>query len=299
MPLLRRPAGAGVMRRPSGAVIAPGSPPQGDIPTGPESGTQRGCAKQYCWAIIFSFPYDETIVRLGIRTPAEYTRETWHETTLSVHAEVGIPLVETAVFLERHLRCDSTGVRLPHLNVLVRCDRQYRWRNVAETFRLRGIRVDFSKHIKNWFDGVVYYSVASDHKPESEIDRQYFSWARSGTPIPLQEVIPPKWHSAGRTTKLSPLQLYDMFTKHEISDAAGAWSLASKMAREDKDRGLLSVLLEHKDVDGFIAKVRFANTCGAVFKIVHMMTCQCLSPKLSSNISQYFTGTPASWVCGF
>ena len=85
-----------------------------------------------------------------------------------------MPLREIAVFLEKHARCGPDGERLPHLSALTRCDGQHQWNGVAlELYTANKIRVDYSVHIKTWYDGVVYGTVSSDHKPEAELDRDH------------------------------------------------------------------------------------------------------------------------------
>ena len=60
----------------------------GDAPTGPlcAAGPRTGTAqKQYCWWITMSFPYPETVARLGLKTPDDFTPDTFLEMVLAAH----------------------------------------------------------------------------------------------------------------------------------------------------------------------------------------------------------------------
>ena len=267
--MFRRPAAApSVLRRPAASssvhdprrgltVPAPSSPSLQSEPTGPreQGNTREGRARrQYCWWITFAFPYVETVQRLGLSTPSDLAvdgkggRQKFLEIVRAAHEAVHIDVLECAVFLERHLRTDSSGNRLPHLNCLVKSSSQYSWISVAkELFDSHKIRVDFASNIHNWYDGIVYGHVFSDHKPLEELDATPLQWERNGCPTPFSEVLPAKWHRDGRQPKLSMLQVYDLFTANHVLDERGAWALANRMAKEGK-RGLLAALLEHRDV---------------------------------------------------
>ena len=221
---------------------------------------QRANARQYCWWITFAHPYQETAERLHLKTPSEFTRATFLDVVINVYSAVGLSLTEAAVFLEPHKRVDDAGNRLMHLNCLTRCSGQHTWPSLARTFREQGIAVDFAAHIKTWYDGVVYGTVPSDHKPIADIDADPLQWARPPVvPTPFREVLPPKWRGWGRRAgKLSHLQMYDIFLQKGVTDEDGAWTLAAEMASVG-ERGLMSSLLELKDVGSFIAKVTAAK----------------------------------------
>lgn len=221
------------------------------------AGTAR---RQYCWWITFPFPYEDTVTRLGLKTPDDFTRESFLEACRAAHTAAGIDVVEGAVFLEKHVRTDNAGQRLVHLNALVRAGVQYTWRGVGKKlFELYKIRVDFASHIRTWVDGVIYGFCPSEHKPREELDANYIQWSPHENPMAFEEVLPLRLRSgATRQTRLTPLQVYDLCTTRGVKDVESAWSLAKAM-EEEGDRGLLAWLLECRDVEGFVAKVCMAN----------------------------------------
>ena len=188
--MLRRPAAA-PLRRPAAAAppaqrAAAAPPAEGEAgsdgaeaegdqsprlaeePTGPQEAAGRdGSARQYCWWITFPFPYAVTVVRLQLKTPAEYTRQSFLDEVKRAYERVGVPILEAVVFLEKHRRRGADGERLPHLNVLAKTADQRAWSPVAKAlFENARVRVDFSKNMKTWYDGIVYGRVSSDHEPE-------------------------------------------------------------------------------------------------------------------------------------
>lgn len=259
----RRPAGGPPSGPRAGQQALANMPPEQDA-TGPfqATGTRSGCARrQYCWWLTFSAPYPATVERFGLKSPAEFTRQEFLDVVKAAHAAAGVELEEAAVFLELHARVDDQGNRVPHLNCLVRAGTQYGWRAVGQLLAAQHkIRVDFSANVRNWYGGVVYGTVASEHKPREELDANPLQWAASGIPIPFCEVLPPKWHQGERQPKLSPLQAYDLCTRRQVRNEAEAWVVAKAMEREGQ-RGLLAFLLEHTNVEGFIGKVVFASQC--------------------------------------
>jgi len=227
---------------PAAQVPAAAAPAADDAvrPTGPRdtASSRAGKARrQYCWWITLSYPLPETVERLGLKTPDDFTREQWLEIVRSAHDQARVQLEEVDVSLEQHMRTDGAGRRLPHLNALCRSSRQYAWSGVASAlFRNAKVRVDFFENIKTWYDGVVYGTVssASDHKPQEELDATPLQWAAAGSPIPFLEVLPAKWHKQGRQPKLSRLQFLDAVRKHnlttELEVFPSAWS-------QPKERG--------------------------------------------------------------
>jgi hypothetical protein len=267
MPLgvARQPAAQVVLRRPA---AAPARPPAAPVPggeaTGPlqQTGNRAGAARrQYCWLITFAAPVAATIATLGLKSPVDFTRQQFLDVVLAAYTAAGVVAEEAAVFLEMHKRVDEQGNRVPHLHCLVRASTQHAWRVIGNTLAtVHKVRVDFGANVRNWYDGIVYGTVASDSKPQEEIDGSPLQWAASGAPVPFTEVLPPKWHSGQRLPKLSPLQAYDMCTRAQVRDVAGVWTLAKNLERE-KQRGLLAFLFEHRDIEGFMAKVCMANSC--------------------------------------
>ena len=215
---------------------------------------QRLHARQYCWWITFAHPYQETVERLQLKTPNDFTRGTFLELIKSVYAAAGLNLMEVAVFLEPHQRTDDAGNRLLHLNCLTKCAGQHSWQALAQALRQAGVAVDFAANIKTWFDGVAYGFVASDHKPECDLDSEPLQWAAHGTPTPFQEVLPPRWRGGRRQSKLTPLQMYDLFLAKGITTGTSAWALATEMSASG-ERGLLAALLAERDLEGFIGRV--------------------------------------------
>ena len=92
--------------------------------TGTRAGTAR---RQYCWWITFTAPFPATAARLQLRSPAEFTRESFRVIVCDAHTHAGNNVEEVAIFLELHQRVDAHGNRVPHLNALVRCTDQYAW----------------------------------------------------------------------------------------------------------------------------------------------------------------------------
>jgi len=249
--------------RPAAAVAGPAAAappaPQGPalpLADGQQDGgrRERQHARQYCWWVTFAHPLEETVQRLQLKTPSDFTRQSFLELVQTVFRVCDLPLVEAAVFLEPHSRTDNEGNRVMHLNCLTRCAGQHTWTNLARAFRARGVAVDFADHIKTWYDGVVYGAVESDHKKLEDLDQAPLQWASNGAPTPLKEVLPARWHQGRRASKLTPLQMHDLFTQKGVTNADEAWALASQQA-EGGDRGLLGALLDMRDVDMFVSKV--------------------------------------------
>ena len=76
-----------------------------------------------------------------------------------------------AVFREPHERVDEAGNPLPHLNSLLRANKQHSWKQVAKVLWDKyKIRVDFAKNIHTWYDGIIYGTVSSTHKEQDKLD---------------------------------------------------------------------------------------------------------------------------------
>ena len=129
----QRPAASQVVRR------RPAREPEPEATSGPgtsplvNSGTREGWARrQYAWWITFAHPYDDTVVRLQLRTPSSFTRQEFLDASLRCHLDAGVRLEEAAVFKELHSRVDADGERVPHLNIAVRSSDRFVWTEVAK-----------------------------------------------------------------------------------------------------------------------------------------------------------------------
>ena len=263
--VVRQCPAAGPTQNAQQAALAPHAPPNpapqplpqlpvvGALPAG-----QGAAARQHCWWITFAHPYQETVEQLQLKTPTDFTRSTFLDLVKAVYAGAGKRVLEAAVFLEPHRRTDAAGNRLLHLNCLVRCDEQHRWGPLARAFRQQGVAVDFASNIKTWFDGVTYGTVASGHKPREDLDSDPLQWAGTGAPTPFAEVLPARWRGGRRAAKLTALQTYDLFVAKGIKTVTAAWALATDMSASG-ERGLLTSLLELRDVEGFVQKVARAQ----------------------------------------
>ena len=94
---------------------------------GPGGQTGRGAREQCMFWICIAHPTQETLVaKPGMKTPADFSRESFTELVVNVHSSCSVELEEVVCFLEPHVNGQ------PHLNALVRSLRQYRWKSVAE-----------------------------------------------------------------------------------------------------------------------------------------------------------------------
>ena len=266
-----------------------------DKPTGPrEEGSSRNgkARRQYCWWITFAYPFPDTVLRLGLKTPDDFTRQTLLEAMQTAYAKAKCTLHEAAVFMELHKRTDEGGRRLPHLNVLTRSAYQHGWSSIAAAlFKDHKIRVDFSANIRTWFDGVVYGSVSSDHKPELELDCAPLRWSLSGEITPFDEVLPGKWRKQGRQPKLSKLQFLDIVRKQKLTTET---EVAAFAAAEEQDcrRALVAFLMENENLETLLRKAAlFSSAAASVARAkltrVQLLrqsarpeTCSCSSPGL-------------------
>lgn len=245
------------------ALVAPPEPPPlaapEDTPSGPRdaAGARGGRARrQYCWWVTFSYPLPETVARLGLKTPDEFTRETFCDTIRAAYTKAKVSLEEVAVFRELHERADDSGRRLPHLNALCRSSTQHAWTGVAAALRSdHNIRVDFGENIRSWYDGVVYGTVSSDHKPQAELDSDPFQWAVHGTPVPFLEVLPAKWHKQGRQPKLTKLQVLDIIRHNKLWSETLIYAHAASEEAAGR-RGLVAFLSENDQVEVLIRKAQ-------------------------------------------
>ena len=151
--------------------------------------------------------------------------------------------------------------------------------------------MDFSANIRTWFDGVVYGSVSSDHKPQLELDAAPLRWSLSGEITPFQEVLPGKWHKQGRQPKLSKLQFLDLVRKHKLTTGT---EVAAFAAAEEQDgrRALVAFLMETENLETLLRKAAlFSSAAASVARAkltrVQLLrqsarpeTCSCSSPGL-------------------
>ena len=198
--------------------------------------------------VIFTASREDAVQRLELKTPEDFTRESFRATVVAAHASAGVTLTETACFLEPH--ADGR----PHLNLLCRSPAQYRWKRVAEELRQQKVHVNFGQHISTWADGVVYGCVASEHK--TELDPEPAPWVAKGEPTPLKEFLPARFRAEGfvRKSRMSPLLFFDAAMKYKFTSADEAWAKAAELSAAG-DRALLSFCMEN-DVDALIAKVQ-------------------------------------------
>ena len=211
-----------------------------ELPTGPEQ-KGRGQPGQYTYWTTFPHPTEESIRRLGLRSPSEFSRESFAELAVKVHKDCDVSLLETATFLEPH----ASGK--PHLNVLGRAGSQYRWKKVSETFfNDHKIRVNFAPHIKKWVDGIVYGRVASEHKGPAELDKAPAQWSANGAPMSFDDVLPKKWRSEGfvRRVRMTPLAFLGVCREHNLRSESEAWALANEQ-EEKGDKALMGFLMEN------------------------------------------------------
>ena len=170
----------------------------------------RGVPGQYVYWICMAHPTPETLAKKAdIKTPADFSRESFTELVVKVHTESGVTLEETACFLEPH----ANGQ--PHLNLLVRSLAQYRWKAIAEgMLNDHAVYVSFGENIRNWAEGVVYGCVASEHKGEECLDQSPTQWHRTGSPTPFEQFLPRQMQQRGfvRKTRMSNLAFFDLIS---------------------------------------------------------------------------------------
>ena len=209
----------------------------------------RGANGQYVYWITQAQPKPETLARLGLRAPADFSAESFRALVVAAHTACGVDLVETAFFKEPH----ENGTF--HNNLLVRSLGQYKWLQIAEHLRKEKVHVDFATHIRTWAEGVVYGCVGSQHKRPEQVDRDPQQWAKEGQPTPLAQFLPSRWQQPGfvRQSRTSNLAFYDMCKKHNVKDSLGLWAKAAELDKAG-DRALMQYLLDN-DGDAQFAKV--------------------------------------------
>ena len=144
---------------------------------GPGGQTGRSAPGQYVYCTCMAHPTQETLVaKPGMKTPADFSRESFTELVVNVHSSCGVELEEVACFLEPR----ANGQ--PHLNVLLRSLRQ--WKSVAEAL-LNGYSVyaSFAENVRTWAEGVLYGCAPSDHKGEESLDQNTTQWHKAGSQL--------------------------------------------------------------------------------------------------------------------
>ena len=211
----------------------------------------RRCNGQYVYAIVFSQPKPETIQQHGMKKPEDFTREAFGTLMVQAHDSCGVQLEETACFLEPH------GNGQTHLNALVRSTTPYRWENVAKLLlEQHKVHVSFGSNVKTWADGVVYFRVASEHKPPQALDHHFTQWHRTMVhPTPLDQFLPERWRQQGfvRHTRMTHLAFYDACCQHNIKKETQLWATATRLS-EQGDRALLAYCLDN-ECTGQLGKV--------------------------------------------
>ena len=81
----------------------------------------QGQNGQYVYWVCMAYPTPETVQNHGVKIPDDLDRESFRVAVVEVHMFAGVDLLETVCFLEPHV----SGK--PHLNLLVRASRPYRW----------------------------------------------------------------------------------------------------------------------------------------------------------------------------
>ena len=195
-------------------------------PTGPHQ-AGRGVVGQYVYWITMPHPTPETAHRL--KSPTDYTRESFRQTVCRAHEENGVIVLEAGTFQELH----SHGK--VHLNCLVRAEKQYRWKKIADwLLDVFQTCVNFAPNIKTWSEGVVYGCVASEHKPREMLDNDREQWAKNGSPTPFEELLPKAWLAPNftRKWKMTAVAFLDLCKERKIYREDDAWALAERMAEQ-------------------------------------------------------------------
>ena len=245
----------------------------------------QGHNGQYVYWMCMACPSAATVAAQGIKTPSDFDRQTFREACVAAHAHCGVDVVETICFVEPH--ADGR----PHLNLLVRSAAQYRWLPVAKRLlEHHRIHVGFGRNIKTWQEGVIYGTVASEHKPRAGLDADYQQWHKEGTPTPVDQVVPRRLQGEGfvRKVRMTKLAFYDLCVAQNLRTHDEVWARAAELD-EQGDRALLSYLMEN-DVKEALAKVaqaaaskeklrRAALTREQLLEeFVAKKTCSCSSP---------------------
>jgi len=256
---------------------------------------QRGDSVQgqYVYALIFPQPTADIIAQTGVKQPSDFDRTTFREMVVKCLAECGIEVIETACFQEPHANGD------PHLNLLVRARKQWRWKKVAERLlQVFRVHVNFAENIRTWAEGVVYFRVASEHKQPEQLDQGPEQWHKNGCPQPFEDFLPRRWQQPGfvRATRLTNLAFYELAREHNLRTETDLWAKATELC-EAGDKGLLAYLLD-TDAEAQLAKVLRATNAQAdarrakksrvelLQEYFDASTCCCTPPSLCYNLQK-------------
>ena len=122
-------------------------------------------------------PSPEAISNSRLRSTECMSREHFEETIRKAHVDSGVDALEMSTFIRPH-----ADVK-PHLNCLLRAQKQARWKHNTETaFETYTLRVNCAPDIKCRAGGLVYGRVASEHKGFESLDQQPHQWANFGQP---------------------------------------------------------------------------------------------------------------------
>ena len=69
--------------------------------TGPAQRCQ-GCIGQYVYWIVMPYPLPDIVARTQIKTPDEFTRDSFRDLLVRVHIDCEVPVVETVCVKEPH-----------------------------------------------------------------------------------------------------------------------------------------------------------------------------------------------------
>lgn len=208
-----------------------------------------GVQGQYVYALIMVQPTEEVLAR-GVKKPSDFDRITFREMCVKCLSECGVQAIETACFQEPH------GNGEPHMNLLVRAGRQWKWKKVAQRLLQEyKVHISFAEHIKTWAEGVVYFRVASEHKGPEQLDQDPRQWHKDGCPAPFEDYLPRRWQQPGfvRATRLTNLAFYELVREHDIQDETELWAKATELS-DGGDKGLLAYLMD-TDAETQLAKV--------------------------------------------
>ena len=238
----------------------------------------QGNTGQYVYWIVMSHPTPEHVRQHAVRTPQDFNRTTFREEVLEAHAFCNVDITETMCFQEPH----ASG--LPHMNLLVRARRAYRWKRIAERLlEHHKMHVSFGNNVRTWAQGVVYGCVGSEHKGPEALDRGFEQWAKEGEPTPHEQFLPERWRQEGfvRRTRLTGLQFFDLCREHSLTTEAALWTKAETLS-DAGDRGLLAFLVDN-DYQTYLGKVRKAAAAKETHRRASLTRIQLLQEYVAHN----------------
>ena len=104
------------------------------------------------------------------------------------------------------------------------------------------MHVSFGSHVDTWQGGVVYISVASEHKPEDGLDNEPGQWKKEGEPT-LAEFLPALFRKAGfvQNVRLTPSAFSDLCAAHDLTSKDALWAKAADLSEKGDQRPRLGV----------------------------------------------------------